>query len=128
MNISEELKQLVWDNATVVPGFDIRIFRKDPCGAWVVWDKYGVSDNMYGWTIDHIIPVSYLRSIGISDDRIDNPINLRIMQYRNNVVKSDNFPSYSAIVTSEKNKNIIRHQDLRINNQKLHELRTFFGF
>ena len=45
MNVTENIKQYVWEHATAVPGYDAHVFRKDPCGAWIVWDRYGMDDN-----------------------------------------------------------------------------------
>ena len=48
MNVTQEFLLQVWKKAKVEPGFDENMFRKDACGAWIVWDKYGGQDNMYG--------------------------------------------------------------------------------
>lgn len=61
------------------------MYRKDHCGAWIVWDKYGISDRIYGWEIDHIYPHARLEEQGFSTDLIDDiHYLLRPMQHQNN--------------------------------------------
>lgn len=127
MIVTENIKQYVWEHATAVPGYDAHVFRKDPCGAWIVWDRYGMDDNLYGWEIDHIIPVSYLEGKGVSDELINHPINLRALQCDNNRKKSNDFPSYFSAVISEGNKNIRKELIKVISDEKLDELNSFFG-
>ena len=59
-NWTEEEKRKIWNKGFVVPGYDSEKIRKDQCGAFIEWDKYGDrSDiNNMGWEIDHIKPVS----------------------------------------------------------------------
>lgn len=99
--------QSVWEKATKVDGFDPAIFRKDPCGAWIVFNKYGLRDNPYGWEIDHVLPVS------LGGD--NNLRNLRAMHWRNNASKADDYPSYIARVTSEENRNIDCYKSHTVN-------------
>lgn len=115
MNVTQELLLQVWKKAKVEPGFDENMFRKDACGAWIVWDKYGVQDNMYGWEIDHIWPEALLKLKGVSQDMIDDLANLRPLQHQNNAAKGDDYPSYTAVVTAEGNKNILMEQSLVVN-------------
>lgn len=115
MNVTQELLLQVWKKAKVEPGFDENMFRKDACGAWIVWDKYGVQDNMYGWEIDHIWPEALLKLKGVSQDMIDDLANLRPLQHQNNAAKGDDYPSYTAVVTAEGNKNILKEQSLVVN-------------
>ncbi len=117
MNITNQLKQRVWEKGQVVNGFNPDMYRKDPCGAWIAWDKYGVQDNMYGWEIDHIFPQSKLEDMGICISLIDDLRNLRPMQHENNVSKSIDYPSYLAVVTSDGNKNIYKDASLTVNEE-----------
>ena len=127
MNVTQELLLQVWKKAKVEPGFDENMFRKDACGAWIVWDKYGVQDNMYGWEIDHIWPEALLKLKGVSQDMIDDLANLRPLQHQNNAAKGDDYPSYTAVVTAEGNKNILKEQSLVVNEKvrTLLELKLF---
>lgn len=123
MNVTQELLLQVWKKAKVEPGFDENMFRKDACGAWIVWDKYGTQDNMYGWEIDHIWPEALLKLQDVSQDLIDDIANLRPLQHQNNAAKGDDYPSYTAVVTAEGNKNIHKEQSLVVNEK----VRTLLG-
>lgn len=127
MEVSEELKLKLWNRAQKVPGFDEHIFRKDPCGAWIIWDRYGMVDNLYGWEIDHVVPVAVLKEKNVPEEKIDHPINLRAMQCDNNRRKSDDYPSYFSSVTSDGNKNIRKEQSRRVDDEKNERLKTFLG-
>ena len=105
MEVTEQVKRKVWEKAKAVEGFNPDLYRKDPCGAWIVWDKYGVQDSIYGWEIDHIYPQSKLQKLGFRAELIDDLRNLRPMQHSNNESKGDDYPSYMCAVTSEGNKN-----------------------
>jgi hypothetical protein len=105
MEVTEQLKRKVWEKAQSVEGFNSDMYRKDPCGAWIVWDKYGVQDSIYGWEIDHIYPQSKLQKRGFRAEQIDDLRNLRPMQHSNNESKGDDYPSYMCAVTSDGNKN-----------------------
>lgn len=115
MEVTNQLKRSVWEKGQKVKGYDSDMFRKDPCGAWIVWDKYGVQDSMYGWEIDHIYPQSLLEAQGFSAEQIDDIRNLRPMQHQNNASKSDDYPSYIAVVTSEGKQNIYKEASLTVN-------------
>lgn len=115
MNITNELKRSVWEKAQIVEGFNSDMYRKDPCGAWIAWDKYGVQDSVYGWEVDHIYPKSLLEERGFDEDKINDIRNLRPMQHENNASKSDDYPSYTAVITSEGNKNVYKEMNLTVN-------------
>lgn len=111
----ENIKKSVWQKGQAVEGFNPDLYRKDPCGAWIVWDKYGVQDSIYGWEIDHIYPKSKLEARGFRAEQIDDLRNLRPMQHSNNANKGDDYPSYMCAVTSEGNKNINYDGSLTVN-------------
>lgn len=112
MAFSSDIIQEVWEKAISVEGFDPQLFRKDPCGAWMVRNKYGMTDNPFGWQIDHVYP----KSLG-GDDNLRN---LRAMHWRNNESKADDFPSYIARVTSCDNNNVECYNSHTVN-QSLRE-------
>lgn len=126
MTVTPELKLAVWQKAREVEGFNPELFRKDACGAWMSWDKYGIQDNLYGWEIDHICPVSLLEELGYSEELIWHIDNLRAVQCENNRSKADDYPSYTAVVTSEGNKNIYRDENLIVNKRKRDRLLQLF--
>lgn len=117
MEITNKLKLSVWEKGQIVDGFNPDMYRKDPCGAWIAWDKYGAQDNFFGWEIDHIFPKSKLEEMGFSISLIDDLRNLRPMQHENNASKSIDYPSYMAVVTSDGNKNIYKDTPLTVNEE-----------
>ena len=67
-------------------GFDKEHFRKDACGAWIQRSEYGNHNSQYGWDVDHVLP----RALGGGNE----DVNLRPMQWQNNLAKADDFPYY----------------------------------
>ena len=104
---TQEQIDAIWNRAEKEEGYDPDKFRKDACGAWIVRDKYADSTNPYGWEIDHVYP----QSRGGGDD----DFNLRALHIENNRSKSDNYPSYIAVVTADGNKNIRRIRSMTVN-------------
>lgn len=108
-------------------GFNADLYRKDACGAWIIWDKYGDTDSIYGWQVDHICPQNLLSSLGYSQTVIDNPKNIRDLQHQNNASKGDDYPEYHSVVTSKGlNKIEERHTHI-VDCAKREELRKFYG-
>ncbi len=124
---SEDIIQYVWNRASVVEGFDESRFRKDACGAWIIRDKYGDKDSLYGWEIDHIVPQVLLEEKGYNQNDIDNNNNLRALQHDNNASKSDDYPSYTAVVTSEGSANVNVTKYLVVNEKKQEMLRKLYN-
>lgn len=85
----EEIKDKIWNKAGAIPNLNPNMFRKDACGAIIMYDKF-MQHNPYGWVIDHIIPLS------LGGD--DNIINLRALHYMNDISKKDDYPSYYGTV------------------------------
>jgi hypothetical protein len=50
LELTNQLKQAVWGKGQEVKGFNSDMYRKNPCGAWIAWDKYG-QDNIFGCRI-----------------------------------------------------------------------------
>lgn len=118
MLYTEEVINKIWQTARKVDSLDANMVRKDPCGAWIVRDKYGMADNEYGWEIDHIYP----KSMG-GDDNLQN---LRAMHCANARSKSDNYPSYIVAVTSDGDKNIPTKRVLKVNKAKRELLESLY--
>ena len=125
--MTEEQIQDAWNRATVVEGFDKSRYRKDACGAWIIRNKYGDTDSLYGWQVDHIVPQSFLRDKGFSESMIDNSLNLRALQHENNDSKSDDYPSYTAVVTSEGTENVRVTKFLEVNSKKQEALKKLYN-
>lgn len=124
---SENQIEYVWNRATIVKGYDENRFRKDACGAWIIRDKYGDNDSLYGWEIDHIVPKVLLEEKGFGQEDIDRSENLRALQHDNNASKSDDYPSYTAVVTSEGTENVKMTKFLEVNDRKQEVLRNLYN-
>lgn len=104
MSFEENIIEAVWEKASPIEGYDRERFRKDCCGAIIAKDKYGDTDSVFGWQIDHVYP----EKCGGKND-LDN---LRAMQWQNNESKSDDYPAYYSSVTADGTSNIelkVRH-------------------
>lgn len=104
---NEEIIQAVWEKGIMVDGYDSANFRKDSVGAWMIRTEYGNINSPYGWQIDHVYP----QSKGGSDDLI----NLRPMQWQNNLSKGDDFPVYNSAIKADENKNVERVASFTVN-------------
>ena len=127
MEVTDNLKKRIWAKATVPVGYEITQLRKDVCGAWMQWDKYGDNTNPFGWHIDHIYPKSKLEAKRIPEVKIDDEINLQPMNYRNNESKGDDYPEYNSVVTSKGLNNIEERHTHIVDCAKREELRKFYG-
>lgn len=96
MFITEELKLKVWEKGIVVDKYPSNRVRKDACGAFILFEDFGNRNSIFGWEIDHIIPVSELKNKNIPDAKIDHIYNLRPLNCKNNASKGDNYPYYTA--------------------------------
>ncbi|MCQ2607755.1 MAG: HNH endonuclease [Bacteroidales bacterium] len=94
--LTEQDIQRVWNEATIVDGYNKDIVRKDCCGAWIVKSEYGKA-TPFGWEVDHAFPVS--------KGGKTEPINLRAMHWENNRSKADDFPVYNVAVQAKGNVN-----------------------
>lgn len=102
---SDFIVNAVWEKARIEQGYNPNVWRKDFANAWIRRDHYGV-ESKYGWEIDHLRPSSN----GGSDDLS----NLNALHWRNNNKKSDNFPLFQTIVTSEGNTNVEMLQSWKV--------------
>lgn len=115
----ESTIQFVWEKGITVKDFDPNLVRKDACGAWIVRNAYGNKNNVYGWEIDHVYPIS----LGGDDDEK----NLRPMQWENNKSKSNDYPSYVAAIQAEGNGNIQKNVQYTINEDLQKELSALYN-
>ncbi len=89
MSFDEDTVQKVWGKGRAVSGNDPNRWRKDDCNAWIGREEYGNRDSQYGWEIDHIDP-----------DGGDDSINLRPLQWENNVAKGESKDLKCAVTSS----------------------------
>ena len=99
LNLQEELTvDLIWQKGLKVDGYNPDLYRQDYSGAWIARAAYGDRESIFGWEIDHVYP----KAKGGTDEEV----NLRPINWRNNISKDDSYPEYVAAVTSEDNKNV----------------------
>lgn len=98
--------QAVWEKGAVVQGYNPDFYRQDAANAWMARDAYGDKGRDLGWTIDHIYPVE--KGGG------NHFVNLRPMNWKNNIRKSDDYPRYTAAVTSQENRNIEKENNCTV--------------
>jgi len=106
MDITERLKREVWEKGRVVPNFDPAKYRKDACGAWISWIRYGDKHSPYGWQIDHIYPEAKLKLRRLDQESIDDIRNLQPMHWRKNKSKGADYPTASAFNDEQFHKDI----------------------
>lgn len=99
---------------------------KDAYGAII--KKNATSDSRYAWEIDHIMPASVLKEIGVDDVLIDDSINLRIIHKSNNRSKGDSFPKHTYDMVSRGSENVkIDSSTMMFTNQSIKQLKKFYG-
>jgi len=97
LSLSEDTVQKGWEKGKIVANYDKDKYRKDQCDAWITRTEYGNRGSLYGWEIDHILP-----------EGGDNLSNLRPLQWKNNVTKSEG--RLKCPVTAEGNKNVEKEE------------------
>lgn len=114
----EKSIQKIWEKGLIVDNFNPQLVRKDACGAWIVRNAYGNRNNAFGWEIDHIFPTT------LGGD--ENEINLRPLQWENNLSKSNDYPSYNAAVQSDGNNNVRKSMQYTVNAALQEKLRKIY--
>lgn len=123
----DELKKQVWEKGRVVPNYDPDKYRKDACGAWISWERYGDKHSPYGWQIDHIYPESRLHLRRFSQENIDDLRNLRPMHWKNNQSKGSDYPTYHSVVKAIDNHNEDIEDTFEVNASLQNTLRQMYG-
>lgn len=119
MAFDEDMIDKIWNKGVVVKGYNPDLYRQDSCGAWMMRSEYGSADNILGWVIDHVYPISK----GGADDLI----NLRPLQYQNNISKSDFYPVYTAAVIAKDSKNIESKSEFTVNDDLQSKLSEIYA-
>ena len=127
MVVTEQLKKDVWSKGTIVPNYDKDKYRKDACGAWIAWDRYGDTHSPYGWQIDHIYPESKLKLRSLDQESIDDLQNLRPIHWRNNASKGADYPTYHSVVKAVDNHNEDIDDTFEVNAKIQETLRELYG-
>ncbi len=78
---SEEIIKAAWEKGQVIPSLSPDAWRRDICDKAMKFSDYGDRYPIYGWEIDHIIPVAHEGSDDIS--------NLQPLHWENNAAKGD---------------------------------------
>lgn len=129
MNLSEKEKDRIFRKARKIEGLDADEWRMDACDAIIYRHSYGRNDDFFGWEVDHIVPQSLLEENGVPQNLIDDFRNLRPLNWRNNVSKGDDYPSYKVEIQSEDGgeSNVIRSRRRTVNQAKQKELRELYA-
>lgn len=129
MNLSEIDKDRIFRKARKIEGLDADEWRMDACDAIIHRSSYGRGDDFFGWEVDHIVPKSLLEDKGVPQDLIDDFRNLRPLNWRNNVSKGNDYPSYKVEILSEDGgeSNVIRSRRKTVNKAKQDELRKLYS-
>lgn len=114
-----DMLEEIWEKAVKVPGYDENVVRKDACGAWIMRDKYGMMDNVFGWSIDWIYPIV----LGGDEDLL----NLRPLHCLNIESKGEDYPSYVAAVIAEGDTNVVKERNVTVNAALREKLSELYG-
>lgn len=116
---NEATVDLIWKKGLKVEGYDSNLYRQSFSGAWIARKSYGDRESMLGWEIDHVYP----KSKGGTDEEV----NLRPINWQNNISKGDNYPEYVAAIVSEENKNVERETPCTVGSALQAKLKKLYG-
>ena len=128
MEITEDRKREIWNKGIIDDKYPSERVRKDACGAFILYEDFGNRNSVFGWEIDHIYPASVLHEKGVPEELIDNPLNLRPINWKNNASKGANFPFYTAclVADDEHATNVEANVGKVVNQQVQEELKELF--
>lgn len=125
--IDDKVRNDVWEKGKKDSKYSEEEVRIDACGAYIVrWCTH--RENDFAWEVDHIIPVSKLMEYDVPEDLRDDIVNLRPLNWHNNVSKGDDCPNYKAIYTrkGESNVPMPNEKTLIVNSVSLREALKFY--
>lgn len=96
---NDEIIQKVWAKGRIIQNYDSKIYRQDECTAWMKFEEYGNRNSILGWEIDHT-------DCNRNNNKFEN---LRPLQWKNNLDKSDG--KLKCNILSKENKNIDIKED-----------------
>lgn len=100
-DFTEEELDAMFRKVRHINGCDQDEWYIDASGAIIKRSSHGRTDELYGWEVDHIVPESLLRAKGVPQEMIDDDINLRPLNWNNNVSKGDDYPIYRIAVEAD---------------------------
>lgn len=124
--MADNLKDIAWQAARAVKGYDASRIRQDACGAWIAYADFNKPESMFGWEIDHIYPVFKLKQLGVSEKLWDNPLNIRALHWKNNRSKGASYPMYISTVIGYGDTNMEQHNVFWISDPLQDSLRGLF--
>ncbi len=86
----------IWESALIDKNLDPNEYRLDDFGAIIKRTEHG-KQTEYGWSVDHIFPVS--------KGGDDNIRNLQALHWSNNKLKGDSFPTFNYSTSKNRNSN-----------------------
>lgn len=127
-NFSEKELDVIFNKARHIDGLDADEWRLDASGAIIKRSSHDRTDEFYGWEVDHIVPEKLLRDNGVPQEMIDDDINLRPLNWNNNVSKGDDYPKYKIVVEADKfqESNDSVNKFIEISSGKQKKLRDFY--
>lgn len=122
----ESLKQMAWEASRTVDGFNPDRVRLDACGAWISYEAYKDKESLFGWELDHIIPVTLLETFEVPSKLRDDPQNIRALHCRNNKSKGYSYPIYKAAMVGAGDTNIEQNATFWVDEALQYTLRKLF--
>ena len=80
VQFNEQWVLAVWAKGEIIPYRQPDEWRRDDFGNLILFDDYGNRDSIYGWEIDHIVPLAQGGSNHLS--------NLRPLYWKANVERN----------------------------------------
>ena len=94
--IDDNIINKVWGKGLKDKRYDPDFVRKDACGAWIIREKYDDRNSPFGWEVDHIYPEERLKKLGVPENLRNDIVNLRPLNWKNNISKGADYPHYQS--------------------------------
>jgi hypothetical protein len=122
----DSLKDIAWKGARTVDGHDVNLERMDACGAWIHYDDFENHNSEFGWEIDHVFPITKLRSLKIPRKLWNHATNIRAMHWLNNQSKANSYPTYISKVQAKNSNNVESVKTFYVEEALQYSLRCIF--